>query len=681
MPFPFIEICTLLNNLEKVETHDPPLIPQVRYTKARGLIETWFKSHRRKIIELSEDGQTALLSALLPEWRTDRVYGVQTQSLYRMLSRTLGLGTARLRDLQAYKQPGFGDLPACLERVLRAGGAPAHPPIQLEEVDDMLGNLASGSISSHPSIPKLPRSSSELRDPVIARLLKRARPDEGKWLVRLILKDFTPVRLDEALILKNFHFLLPDLLRFQRNFQSAVGLLKGELSEYHAQPDPRSQRLFRLQASKRMRPTVNTKVGRPTFHKARGIEHCLNMLGSQECVLERKYDGEYCEIHVDLSDAPDWKKCIKIFAKSGKDATADRIGLHETLVNSLRLGDAKCRFKSKAILVGELVVYSDEEGRIMPFDEIRKHVTRSGVRMGAIADSQARACEHLAIVFFDILLLDDEIVMNAPVETRRQRLREAYRKIHGRALGAEWKKIDFTDREHGRRKLIEQFGHAIGRRCEGLVLKPCGVPYFSLDSSPDDYKHSFIKLKKDYIDGLGDEADFAVIGASYVAQQASTTTSTASRYTSFHLGCLKNKDDVRRVNARAIYKYVGTIDHEKCIPKPVLEAANMIARFTGKPYTPGVAPQKFGIDSHVALKMDVVFDEPLVFELLGSGFDKPSNCEFLMLRHARVKKLHEDRIWTDCVTFQELQQQGDAARSAPADSESQDTLRWITRLE
>ncbi|KAK4622152.1 DNA ligase 4 [Fulvia fulva] len=681
MPFPFIETCTLLNNLERLETCDAPLLGPAKYSKSKELIESWFKSHRRKIIELSEDGQTALLSTLLPEWRTDRVYGIQTQSLYRMLSRTLGLGTARLKDLEAYKQPGFGDLPACLERVLRAGGTPAHPPVQLEEVDDMLGTLASGSIFSDPSIPRLPRSSSEMRDPVIARLLKRVRPDEGKWLARLILKDFSPVRLDEFFILKNFHFLLPDLLRFQRSFRSAVGLLKGELSEYHAQPDPRSQRLFRLQASQRMRPTVNTKVGRPTFHKARGIEHCLNMLGSQEWVIERKYDGEYCEVHVELLHAPDWKKCIKIYAKSGKDATADRAGLHETLISSLRLGDAKCRFKRRAIFLGELVVYSDEEDRVMPFDEIRKHVTRSGVRLGADADSQPRACEHLAIVFFDILLLDDEIVMNRPVEERRQWLRETYRKIHGRALGAEWKKIDFTDREYGRRKLIEQFGHAIGRRCEGLVLKPCGVPYFSLDASPDDFKHSFIKLKKDYIDGMGDEADFAVIGASYVAQKAAATTSTASRYTSFHLGCLTNKDDVRRVNARPIYKYVWTVDHEKCIPKPVLEAANIVARFAGKPYTPGVAPQKFNIDSHITLKMDVVFDEPFVVEVLGSGFDKPSNCRFLMLRHARVKKLHEDRTWMECVTFQELQQQGDAARSAPADSELQDTLRWIAKLE
>jgi DNA ligase 4 len=39
------------------------------------------------------------------------------------------------------------------------------------------------------------------------------------------------------------------------------------------------------------------------------------------------------------------------------------------------------------------------------------------------------------------------------------------------------------------------------------VLKGCDDPYFSLNSAK-----AFIKLKKDYIAGLGDTADFAIVG-------------------------------------------------------------------------------------------------------------------------------------------------------------------------
>lgn len=35
---------------------------------------------------------------------------------------------------------------------------------------------------------------------------------------------------------------------------------------------------------------------------------------------------EYCEIHIDIDNAPDE---IQIFSKNGKDATADRSALHE----------------------------------------------------------------------------------------------------------------------------------------------------------------------------------------------------------------------------------------------------------------------------------------------------------------------------------------------------------------
>jgi DNA ligase-4 len=41
----------------------------------------------------------------------------------------------------------------------------------------------------------------------------------------------------------------------------------------------------------------------------------------------------------------------------------------------------------------------------------------------------------------------------------------------------------------------------------GLVLKGCDDPYFSLNSTK-----AFIKLNKDYIAGLGDTADFAIVG-------------------------------------------------------------------------------------------------------------------------------------------------------------------------
>jgi DNA ligase-4 len=681
MPFPFAEVCTLFQRLEVLELREPPLLPDEHLQHTRLTVESWFKSHRSAISALAVGGAVALLSALLPEKRIDRVYGMQAPGLCRILARCLKLQAHREKDLRAYTQPGRGDLAACLERVLDNGGPPARPAVTLEEVDDLLTTLAGHSIFSDPSILQLPQGSSESRDVLLANILKRLTSSEGKWLIRLVLKDLSPLKLDEAFILRSYHFLLPDLLRFQATFSSAVTLLKGSLKEYPERPDPRSERLLRKQAAPLIKPCVGTKVGRPEFTKARSTDHCLKMLGKQQWVLERKYDGEYCEVHIDLLISTDPAKCIKIFSKSGKDSTLDRKGIHKTLLRCLKLGRPESKIKRRAIILGELFVWSDQEKEPMPFDKIRKFVTRSGVRISADADSQRQPDEHLAIAFFDLLLLDDEIVMAKPIEERRQWLRETYTKIEGRALGAQWKVVDFADEEKSKRVLLQQFAASNAGRCEGLVLKPCGLPYFALHSRDDGYKHNFIKLKADYISEMGDEADFAVVGASYNAQQALKSGLKGLKWTDFHLGTLLNKEDVLRFGTRPRFRVVGTIQQAFCIPKPVLKTANIIGNLSAEAYDPNQQPPAFDLHNPLNIKIDTVFRTPLVFEVLGAGFQKPSNSDFYMLRHARVKKLHQDRSWKDCTSFQELQDQAATARTAPVDSESQETRQWIERLE
>ncbi|KAK5119847.1 hypothetical protein LTR85_007173 [Meristemomyces frigidus] len=680
MQLPFARLSSLLSQLEDIEVRDPPLLQVHKLEATKAVTARWFRSNRAAITELDVPGAVALLSTFLPERRTDRVYGIQAPTLCRVLSRGLNLSASRTKDLQAWREPSRGDLAACVERVLRAGGPPAAPPVVLSEVDDMLMALAGQCRFSGPAIiSRIPPGSSEARDKLVGDIFKRLTAEEGKWLVRLILKNLAPVLVDEKLIIRSFHFLLPDLLRFQNDFEAALTLLKGPLLRgYPELPDRRSEALHRQSAAGALRPVVGVKVGRPAFHKAWSIDLCLKMAGSQEWVLERKYDGEYCEVHIDLSRSPNPAKCIKIFSKSGKESTQDRRGLHQTLVQSLRLGEADCKIERQAILLGELVVYSDKDRCILPFDKIRKHVWRSGVFLGNEQDSQAHAHEHLAIVFFDLLLLDDEVVMTRPVEERRVWLRELYTKMRGRAMGAEWKIVDFGDPGRAKKLLVQQFAASIAQRCEGLVLKPCGVPYFSLDPNPSGQMRSYVKLKKDYMAGLGDDADFAVIGASYNAQQALRCGISGIKWTNFHLGCLVNAAEAQRFDARPVYKLVHTIQQEACIPKPILQSLNTLGARSARPYDPTSAPFSLQVANYV--KIDVVFDTPLVLEVLGSGYDKPASCGFYMLRHARVKKLHQDRSWKDCVSFQELQERAAAARDQPAESESQETRKWLEKL-
>jgi DNA ligase 4 len=115
-------------------------------------------------------------------------------------------------------------------------------------------------------------------------------------------------------------------------------------------------------------------VTQATHAKARSITHCCQIAGSRRMSVERKYDGEYYQIYIDLSKDND---PIRIFSKSGRDSTDDRIGLHGALRDSLRLGLTDCKIKKQCILEGELLVWDSHRMQIEPFHKIRKHVRRS----------------------------------------------------------------------------------------------------------------------------------------------------------------------------------------------------------------------------------------------------------------------------------------------------------------
>src|SRR6266498_5532525 len=113
-------------------------------------------------------------------------------------------------------------------------------------------------------------------------------------------------------------------------------------------------------ADSELEPQVGVMIARPVYEKARSIKHGCHLAGLSRMSVERKYDGEYCQIHIDLNQA---RYYIKIFSKSGKDSIIDRVGLHRAVRDSLALDIVDCRIK-RCILEGELLVWTDDDERI-----------------------------------------------------------------------------------------------------------------------------------------------------------------------------------------------------------------------------------------------------------------------------------------------------------------------------
>ncbi|RFU81247.1 hypothetical protein TARUN_994 [Trichoderma arundinaceum] len=348
MPLPFSLVCDLLEESYALATTRKP------YNQA---LVAWCDRYRSRI-NAPDNNLAALLSTLLPEKRTDRVYCIQANSLERIIGRGLMLGSSRLKELAIYKQPGLGlDLADCVERILTATPNPTLPErlqATVEEIDEALHSVAAKVKWSSPSIRvseatvSKPPARSAL-EPLYRRLTAR----EAKWFTRLILKDFQPLVFDVYQVYHSCDPILPSILKVRQDFTIAIDTMQRLRKETRSLDTGTSY--INRECLSSLKPQLSVKVGRQQWFKARSIKHCMNMCTGVMSV-EAKVDGEYCQIHVDVSRG---RRGIQIFSKSGKDSTEDRQRLIGIITDSLGIGKVESHVKTECILEGELAVYSE----------------------------------------------------------------------------------------------------------------------------------------------------------------------------------------------------------------------------------------------------------------------------------------------------------------------------------
>lgn len=200
--------------------------------------------------------------------------------------------------------------------------------VSIEDIDSTLLIIASRCRFSSPAIQAFDGNNAgegEGTTRLLGSLYSRMQARESKWLTRLILKTYAPIILPDALIYRLYHCLLPGLLKVQNEFSAALRLLASlgidsSILILGDIPNKLSGDLGNVE------PLIGVKVGRQPFFKARSIGHCIKMAQNRRMSIEKKYDGEYFQLHIDMSKSGGDR--IKIFSKSGKDSTTDRIGVH-----------------------------------------------------------------------------------------------------------------------------------------------------------------------------------------------------------------------------------------------------------------------------------------------------------------------------------------------------------------
>eukprot|EP00941_MAST-03F_sp_MAST-3F-sp1_P000239 g239.t1 len=233
----------------------------------------------------------------------------------------------------------------------------------------------------------------------------------------------------------------------------------------------------------------------------------VESFSSCKFICEMKYDGQRAQVHL-LDDGT-----IKCFSRNSEDMTTRFPSILEIAkstalkdVNSFVL-DAEViavaeRTLENNVTVNSNVVKGTSAGeangvKILPFQQLSTRPRKNDPKV--IVKKQTTA---VCLIIFDILSLNGNSLLDVPLRERREILQSSIREIKGKW---EFARSVITDDPVEIKKFLNV---SLQSKCEGVMAKLLSSSY-----EPSKRVNGWLKLKKDYIDGMADSIDVVPIAA------------------------------------------------------------------------------------------------------------------------------------------------------------------------